>query len=367
MKYYIIAGEQSGDLHGSNLIKELHVLDLHANIRCWGGEKMELAGATLVKHYRDLAFMGFIEVAMNIRTIFKNLSFCKKDILEFQPDVLILIDYPGFNLRIAEWAHNRGIKVHYYISPQIWAWHQSRVHKIKKIIDKLYAIIPFEQDFYKQFDYHVEYVGHPLIDAIAAYEPKPLQLQNDKPVIAILPGSRTQEITKILSIMVAVIPDFPEYQFVVAKVKNQPLALYQKIIQNDFIQIVEDQTYDLLNVASAALIKSGTSSLETALFNVPQVVCYKANQITYLIAKQLVKIQYASLVNLILSREAVKELIQHDLTAKNLKRELIYILDPKNSTRIKQDYTILKEILGGVGASKRVAGFVVKSFGTIKQ
>jgi lipid-A-disaccharide synthase len=361
MKYYIIAGEASGDLHGSNLIKELHILDQKADIRCWGGDKMEHAGATLVKHYRDLAFMGFVEVALNIRTIVRNLSFCKKDILAYRPDVLLLIDYPGFNLRIAEWAHAHGIKVHYYISPQIWAWHQSRVHKIKKIIDKLYAIIPFEQEFYKQFDYHVEYVGHPLIDAIAAYEPKPLFLHNNKPVIAILPGSRTQEITKILSIMVSVIPQFPDYQFVIAKVKNQPLELYKKIINDDAIQIVDDRTYDLLSNADAALIKSGTSSLETALFNVPQVVCYKANRITYLIAKQLVKIKYASLVNLILGREAVKELIQDDLTSENLIRALQYILDPVNSARIKSDYTTLKGILGDVGASKRVAGFLVKS------
>jgi lipid-A-disaccharide synthase len=361
MKYYIIAGEASGDLHGSNLIKELHILDQQADIRCWGGDKMEHAGATLVKHYRDLAFMGFVEVALNIRTIVRNLSFCKKDILEYSPDVLLLIDYPGFNLRIAEWAHAHGIKVHYYISPQIWAWHQSRVHKIKKIIDKLYAIIPFEQEFYKQFDYHVEYVGHPLIDAIAAYEPKPLFLNNNKPVIAILPGSRTQEITKILSIMVSVIPQFPDYQFVVAKVKNQPLELYKKIIKDETIQIVDDRTYDLLSNADAALIKSGTSSLETALFNVPQVVCYKANRITYLIAKQLVKIKYASLVNLILGREAVKELIQDDLTTENLISELQYILNPVNSARIKEDYATLKGILGDVGASKRVAGFLYRT------
>jgi lipid-A-disaccharide synthase len=360
MKYYIIAGEASGDLHASNLMKELKALDNDAHFRCWGGDLMKAQGADLVKHYRDLAFMGFTEVLMNLRTIFKNIDFCKKDIIEHQPDVLILVDYPGFNLRIAEFAKANGIKVFYYISPQIWAWKQSRVHKIKRVVDKMFVILPFEQEFYQRFDYAVDFVGHPLLDAVANYsmEENNLPIDTTKPVIAILPGSRKQEIATMLPLMLTMQKHYKDYQFVIAGAPSQNKEFYQDIIGDADVKIVFNQTYQLLQKAEAALVTSGTATLETALFGVPEVVCYKGGAISFAIAKQLVKVEYISLVNLIMGREIVKELIQNELNETNLKMELDKLLNRDTRNQMLSDYAELKEKLGGAGASKKAAGLM---------
>jgi len=348
MKYYIIAGEPSGDLHGSNLIKELHKLDKGAVIRAWGGDKMEIAGAELVKHYRDLAFMGFIEVIKNLPTILDNLKFCKKDILQFQPDVLVLIDYPGFNLRIAKWAKQQGLKIIYYISPQVWAWKEGRVKAIKQVVDKMLVILPFEEKFYQQWDYKVEYVGHPLVQVINEFlEVHSKKQTGGKPIIALLPGSRQQEVAKKLPIMLAASKKFSDYQFVVAKTSSLSDEFYFEFLK-DFPDViaVKDQTYNLLSQAVAALVTSGTATLETALFGVPEVVCYKGSSVSYEIAKRLVKIKYISLVNLIMDKPVVKELIQNDLTVNNIVRELNSILFDQNKIQqLKKDYTDLKIIL----------------------
>ena len=296
MKYYLIAGEASGDLQASYLIKELKIADSNAEIRCWGGELMEKQGATLVKHYKELAFMGIEQVLLNIRTIFKNMSFCKKDILTYNPDVLILVDYPGFNMKIAKWANANGIKVYYYISPKIWAWNQKRVHKIKRIIDKMFVILPFEKDFYKKFNYDVDFVGHPLLDLITDRDKKSSedfrkqhQLSN-KPIISILPGSRSQEISIILPIMLTVVDYFPAYQFIIAGAPSQQLSFYKKFnIKN--IPIIENETYDLLEHSYAALVASGTANLETALFKIPQVLCWKTSWLFFNVGKMLLKVK----------------------------------------------------------------------------
>ncbi len=369
MQYYIIAGEASGDLHGSNLIKELQLLDAEAVFRCWGGDKMEAAGATLAKHYKDLAFMGFIEVVKNLRTIFKNLDYCKKDILSHKPDVLILIDYPGFNLRIAKWAKlQQGIKVIYYISPQVWAWKESRVKGIKKCVDKMLVILPFEKDFYKKWNYEVEYVGHPLVQVIEEFKSKQLNnltadqllepsLQN-KNIIALLPGSRKQEILKKLPIMLQVASHFPDYHFVVAKAPGLDENFYNELLAPyKNVSSVVNKTYELLRQSKAALVTSGTATLETALFNVPEVICYKGSAVSYQIAKRLIKIKYICLVNLIMDKEIVKELIQDELTVDNIKTELNKILfDTGKRQQLQQDYTSLKTLLSkGGNASANAA------------
>jgi len=366
MKYYIIAGEASGDLQASYLIKELKRLNQQADFRCFGGDLMEQQGATLVKHFKEMAFMGVEDVLKNIRTIFRNIAFCKEDIKSYNPDVLILVDYPGFNLKIAKWAKANNIKVYYYISPKIWAWNQKRVHKIKKIIDKMFVILPFEKDFYAQFNYPVEYVGHPLLDII---DPTPQinfesfcnehQL-NDKPIIALLPGSRKQEISTMLSIMLSIVEEFPEYQFVIAGAPSQPLSFYNQFI-NKNIAIIENKTYDLLSHSTAALVVSGTATLETAIFKVPQVVCYKTGWLFYRLAKMVVKIKYISLVNLIADKEVAKELIQDELNTSNLKNELTKILHSDFRTQQLQDYDEIYHKLGGKGASKRAAEIIVSS------
>jgi len=357
MKYYVIAGEASGDLHASNLIKELKKLDDKSNFRCWGGDLMEEQGAELVKHYRDLAFMGFTEVLMNLRTILKNIDFCKTDIIAYKPDVLILIDYPGFNLRIAEYAKSQNIKVFYYISPQIWAWKQSRIHKIKKIVDKMFVILPFEKDFYSKFDYNVDFVGHPLLDAIDNFKSQKniLDLPANKPIIALLPGSRKQEITTMLPLMLSVKKYYPDYQFVIAGAPSQNETFYRQFLNNDDTTIVFGKTYQLLQQSHAALVTSGTATLETALFGVPEVVCYKGGKISYLIARQLIKVKYISLVNLIMDNEIVKELIQDELNENNLKLELDKLLANNTRNTMISNYAILKEKLGGSGASKKAA------------
>jgi lipid-A-disaccharide synthase len=370
MKYYIIAGEASGDLHGSNLIRELRKLDNIADIRAWGGDLMQHAGAHLVKHYKQLAFMGFIEVVMNLRTIMKNLKFCKRDILQFQPDVIILIDYPGFNLRIAEWAKNLNIKVVYYISPQVWAWKESRVKQIRKNVDKMLVILPFEKDFYKKWSYDVEYVGHPLADVIDSaqndIEPLPTTIAsplNEPNIIALLPGSRAQEVAKKLPVMLEVSKDFPEYRFIIAKAPSLDDRFYEPYMEPyKNVRSIRNRTYQLLLHAKAALVTSGTATLETALFGVPQVVCYKGSNVSYQIAKRLIKVKYISLVNLIMDKPVVKELIQDELNIVNLRTELTKILkDPDTIIRMKRDYADLKKLLSeGGNASEKAAKSILR-------
>lgn len=363
MKYYIIAGEASGDLHGANLVKELKKQDANFESRGWGGDRMQIEGVEIVKHYRDLAFMGFVEVVANLRTIFKNIKFCKQDILAYKPDVVILVDYPGFNLRIAEFLHEQGIKVFYYISPQVWAWKQSRVHKIKKFVDRMFVILPFEKDFYKQFDYQVDYLGHPLLDEIHHFSQQLISREEflkqnnlaDKPIIALLPGSRTQEINKKLPIMLSVVDHFKDYQFVIAGAPSKEEEFYQNLIPNNKIKVIHGKTYQLLAFSHSALVTSGTATLETALFDVPEVVCYKGSPISYQIAKRLIKVDYISLVNLIMDKEVVKELIQGELTTKNLIEELNKIIGGEGREKMLADYKELKTKLGGVGASQKIA------------
>ncbi|MFN5334922.1 MAG: lipid-A-disaccharide synthase [Bacteroidota bacterium] len=364
MRYYIIAGEASGDLHGSNLIKAIIKKDPQAVIHCWGGELMENAGGKLVKHYRDLAFMGFIEVIKNLSTIVKNISYCKQDISQFKPDTLILIDYPGFNLRIAKWAKINGYKVVYYISPQVWAWKENRVRKMKRYIDLMFVILPFEKKYYQEkWNWDVEYVGHPLIEAIHNFKQrntKPV-FKFDKPVIALLPGSRRQEIKVKLPIMLEVCRRFPDYQFVIAKAPGIEAHFYDELISGySNISYVINQTYALLQIATAALVTSGTATLETALFKVPQVVCYKGSKISYEIAKRVIRIKYISLVNLIMDKPVIHELIQDELTPINLEKELQKIL-PGSALRdqIMQDYTELESLLlTQTNASERVAQII---------
>lgn len=370
MKYYIISGEASGDLHGANLIKALKKQDEKANIWAWGGDLMQAAGASVRKHYRDLAFMGFVEVVKNIRTILKNMSFCKADILDFQPDVLILIDYPGFNLRIAKWAKKQGIKVFYYISPQIWAWHKSRVYDIKRDIEKMFVILPFEQAFYAQYEYQADFVGHPLLDEIATFKKEENFIESyqldDKPIIALLPGSRKQEIKALLPIMLSQVKFFTDYQFVIAAAPSQPINFYQSILEKNNasnIKIIPNKTYQLLAHSKAALVTSGTATLETALFQVPEVVCYKGNAVSYHIAKRLIDLKYISLVNLIMNEPVVKELIQNDCNSHHLKMELENILNEDNQIFIKQKYKQLEEKLGSSGASDRCANLIIEAIG----
>jgi lipid-A-disaccharide synthase len=322
---------------------------------------MKAQGADLVKHYRELAFMGFTEVLMNLRTILNNITFCKKDILQHKPDVLMLVDYPGFNMRIAEFAKAQGIKVFYYISPQIWAWKQSRVHKIKKVVDKMFVILPFEKEFYRCFNFNVDFVGHPLLDAVQNYslEKSMLSVTTDKPIIALLPGSRKQEISTMLPLMLLMKKQYGNYQFVIAGAPSQNKEFYQTFIGDDDVKIVFNETYQLLQKSEAALVTSGTATLETALFGVPEVVCYKGGAISYGIAKQLVKVKYISLVNLIMDKEIVKELIQNELTEANLKIELDKLLMPETRSKILANYAVLKEKLGGSGASKKAAELMI--------
>ena len=368
MKYYLIAGEASGDLHASNLLKELKKLDSNLHCRCWGGDKMEKEGAELVKHYRDLAFMGFIEVVANLPTILKNISFCKADILQYQPDVIVLIDYPGFNLRIAKWAKQQGFKVIYYISPQIWAWKENRIHAIKKCIDKMLVILPFEKSFYEKWNYEVEYVGHPLVEVISRFQNEQQSSSSlpnsDKPIVALLPGSRKQEIAQKLPVMLEVSKQFKGYDFIVAKAPGMDESFYQQLLEGyPEVKSTSGKTYDLLSVASAALVTSGTATLETALFGVPEIICYKGSKISYWIAKKLVKIKYIGLVNLIMGKEVVKELIQDEFNTKNAVRELRLLLEDKNKqTQVKNDYQELKVLLSKEGNASQRAAFSIFSF-----
>jgi lipid-A-disaccharide synthase len=367
MKYYIIAGEASGDLHASNLIKEITLKDTEASFRAWGGDLMQQAGATIVKHINELAFMGFTEVLLNIRTILNNIGFCKKDILEYNPDAVIFVDYPGFNLRIARFCKEQNIKTIYYISPQVWAWNKSRIKSIRRDVDKMLVILPFEKAFYDEYNYEVDFVGHPLLDALKSV-PKEKGNDNfrekhnlsDKEIVAILPGSRKQEISRMLTPMATAAKQFPHYQFVIAGTKAHATEFYQSFMGNTQMPILYGETYALLQNSYAALVTSGTATLETALIGTPQVVCYKAGYVSYHIAKRLVDLKYISLVNLIMDEEVVKELIQDDCNSDKIAAELKRLtqdLDARN-TMLKK-YDTLRQKLGGSGASGKAAGIVM--------
>ena len=360
MKYYIIAGEASGDLHGSNLMSSLKKKDIGAEFRFWGGDRMLNEGGQIVTHYREMAFMGFLEVIKNLRTILGFLKRCKVDILDYKPDVLVLIDYPGFNLRIAKWAKKQGIKVVYYITPQVWAWHKSRVYDLGKYTDKLLVILPFEAAFFEKYGFDAIYVGHPLLDAIEKFKPNndflPSSLNSEKPLLSLLPGSRRQEISVMLPIMLEAVQN-SEMNVIIAGASAIEPDFYHQIISkynsNTNIHLVHDRTYDILSFSAYALVSSGTATLETALFSVPQIVCYKGSAISYMIAKQLVDLKYISLVNLIADKEIVKELIQNDLTSENINTELLKLIKEKDV--IKSGYDDLKIKLGSKGASDRAA------------
>lgn len=364
MKYYLIAGERSGDLHGSHLINELKLWDAAAEIRCWGGDLMEQAGGSLVVHYKDLSFMGFWEVFTNLLTIKKFLDYCKKDLVEYQPDVVVLIDYPGFNLRIAEFAHKNGLKVCYFISPKLWAWNRKRAVKIKQHVDRMYAILPFEKQFYQQYEYHVNYVGNPLVDTINNFRTPPDFIHTlqtgDRPVVAVLPGSRRQEIKHMLEVMLELVPEFPRYKFVVAAVDNIPAEFYQGASRLNDVAIVTNKAYELLSVASVAVVTSGTASLETALFDVPQVVCYKTSWLSYWIARALIKVPYLSLVNLIARQMVVPELIQNEFRKEKITKHLKELLEESPALTSQQaGYRKVKILLGNKKASQETARLIV--------
>jgi len=368
MRYYIIAGEASGDLHGANLIKALKQEDKDALIRCWGGDLMQAAGGQLAKHYKSMAFMGFLEVLKNLPAIFSNISFCKNDIAAFQPDVIIFIDFSGFNLRIAQWAKKQGYKTNYYISPQVWASRAGRIKKIKRDIDRMYVILPFEEAFYAKYDMQVSFVGHPLLDAIdnsTLINNKDLRrrfnLHPSKPIIALLPGSRKQEVQKMLSVMLSINQQFKSYQFVIAGAPSLEEGFYRPYLKANEVGFVPNQTYSLLHNAHAALVTSGTATLETALFKVPQVVCYKGNWISYQIAKRIITLNYISLVNLIMDKEVVKELIQSALNTENLAAALTTLLAGPKREAMLLDYESLSQKLGGIGASKKTARLIVEN------
>lgn len=367
MKYYIIAGEASGDLHGANLMKALYQEDPAAEIRFWGGDLMQQVGGTQVKHYRDLAFMGFAEVVMNLKTILNNIKICKADIEQYKPNVIIFIDYPGFNMRIAKWAKQKGIKTHYYIAPQIWAWKENRIQAVKRDFDKLFVILPFEKEFFEvKHHFPVDFVGHPLIDAIHNRLPsnqasfRKNNNLDDKPIIALLPGSRKQEIAKMLTLMLSVVEDFKDYQFVIAGAPSQDYHFYEQFLSNKNVKFIANQTYDLLSIATAALVTSGTATLETALFNVPEVVCYKGSWASYQIAKRIITLKYISLVNLIMDEEVVTELIQDKCTKTNIKIELSKLLEPTYRKALLEKYEALETKLGGIGASNKTAKLILK-------
>jgi lipid-A-disaccharide synthase len=372
MKYYIIAGEASGDLHASNLVKSLKLDDPKAEFRGWGGDLMQQQGVDLVKHYRDLAFMGFAEVVQHLPEILRNIKFCKSDILSYKPDVLILVDYPGFNLRIAKFAKKAGFKIVYYISPQVWAWKSSRVHLIKEVVDKMLVIFPFERAFYAKYDYPVEFVGHPLLDVISNSPYSSLSdflKANDLPdksIVALLPGSRHQEIQNMLPVMRDVALRFPELQFIIAGAPSAHNEWYEEFLNHANITIVYDKTYELLSHSSAALVTSGTATMEAALWGVPEVICYRAKGLTgtisYHLAKRLIgkKLKFIGIVNLVMEREVVKELIQHELTVDNLSKELKKLTDDRSGReKIINDYKTINEKLGGPGASGRAAKIIV--------
>jgi len=367
MKYYIIAGEASGDLHASNLVAEIKKKDKKAEFRGCGGDLMKAQGVELLKHYRTMAYMGFVEVAVNLRKVLGNIAQCKKDIVDYQPDAIILVDYPGFNFRIADFAHEKGFKVFYYISPQVWAWKRRRVKKVKRSVDKMLVILPFEEEFYKEYGVNVTYVGNPLLDELAKFGIanrsiflRRNSLGEKREIIALLPGSRKQEVKRVLPVMLKAASHFPDYQFVVAGVSSLDKSLYKKILGNSDVFLIEDQTYELLQNSSAAIVTSGTATLETALFTVPEVVCYKATALSYFLAKWMIKVKYISLVNLVMDKEVVKELIQGDLTEENIVNELELLLhNGKRQRQLLEDYEELKGRLGNAGASEKAAEVII--------
>lgn len=376
MRYYVLAGEASGDLHASNLLSEISRIDPQAQFRGFGGDLMEKAGMTVLKHYRELAFMGLVPVLMNIRTIRKNFRFCEQDMLEFKPDVLILIDYPGFNLRMAKFAKVHGIRTFYYISPKIWAWKQERVHRVKAFVDEMFTILPFEGEFYGRFDYPVNYVGNPLLDAILQKKTEPdfqgFFTENnlpDKPVLALLPGSRRGEISVLLPTMLEAASHFPEFQCIIAGAPNMGIEFYQPFMKGSKVPVLWDKTYEVLIHSRVAIVSSGTATLETAILNVPQVVVYQLtpNWLFTFLKKYFLKTKFVSLVNIILGREAVSELIQSDFTLKNVISELNKIVyDPDNEKRMLDDYREMMIKLGEPGASKRAAELMVRKLNSIK-
>jgi len=365
VKYYIIAGEASGDLHGSNLIHALKEVDPKAEFRVWGGDQMKAASGNLVMHYRKHAFMGLFPVLWNLRTIRRNFNLAEKDLHNYKPDALILIDYSGFNLRVAKRVKKPGLKIYYYISPQVWAWRKSRVSVIKSVVDKLFSILPFEKEFYKQFDFNVEYVGHPLLDAIRKFnsgnqlskeEFNNLHKLSGKPIIALLPGSRNQEIKVQLPIMAMMSTKFREYEFVIAAAPSIKKEMYEPYLRKYQLKLVRNQTYELLQYSEAALVTSGTATLEAALFKVPQVVCYRAGAVSYFIVKNLVKVHYISIVNLIMDDSVIKELIQKDMNPENIEKELNLLLnDHSYRSNMINKYEEFEKKLGGAGASIRAA------------
>jgi len=373
LKYYIIAGEASGDLHGSNLIKELKIINPSSTFRCWGGDLMKSQCNKLVMHYDDFSYMGFLEVIVNAKKILSYISLCKKDIEEYNPDVIIYIDYPGFNMKIAEWAKRKNFINHFYISPKVWVWKEYRVKKIKRVIDKMYVILPFEEGFYlNKHNYKVDFVGHPLLDAIdnqKEFNRQEFLAKNklsSKPVIALLPGSRNQEIIKLLPLMLDVVSNFNDYQIIIAGAPNKSIDYYKKIILSNkesrsSIKVICNQTYDILRISSAAIVTSGTATLETALFKVPQVVCYKTSMISYLIGRLLIHdLKFISLVNIILDKHVVKELIQNNCNKDNLVIELQKILNKSDRSLMLKEYELLHKKLGGKGASKKTAELISK-------
>jgi lipid-A-disaccharide synthase len=364
MKYYFISGERSGDLHASNLIRSIKSLDSNADFRGMGGDYSKKEGLVLCTHYEEVALMGFIEVVLGFRKVLKYLNIIKKDILTYQPDVLILVDYGGFNMKMAAFAKSHNMPVHYYIPPKVWAWNQKRAFKLKKITDKVYSILPFEPAFFEKFGVDAQYVGNPLLDEIAKFEPHPFFHQknelNYQPIIALLPGSRKQELNNMLSVMLDVVKKFPNAQFVIAGVSNLKQELYHPAIEAG-IKVVIDQTYDLLHHATAAIVTSGTATLETALFRVPQVVVYKTSSLSYVIAKRLIRVPFISLVNLIAEREVLKELIQNDFNVERLSQELNHILSNiQHKAGILDGYNEVKEKLGTQSASETTAKLLIE-------
>ncbi len=370
MRYYIIAGEASGDMHGANLMKSLKAKDPEADFRFWGGDKMLAVGGTMVMHYRETAYMGFVEVAKNLPSIFRNLKFCKEDISSYGPDALILIDYPGFNIRIAEWASGKlsqQSRVMYYISPQVWAWKAKRAIKLKQSVDRMFVILPFEKSFYKQYDFDVTYVGHPLLDELIHVEKDQTflnrhDLDPNRKIVALLPGSRKQEVESHLETMLGLVDTFSDLDFVIAGVPSLDIRLYQKLMpgSSENTYLVMDETRSLLQHADAAVVASGTATLETAMFKVPQVVGYRGGFLSYQIARHLINIKYISLVNLIAEQELVKELVQNEFTTENLGAELKNILQSDHRHRIIQGYESLYQKLGGPGASDHTADEIVQ-------
>ena len=363
MKYYVIAGEPSGDMYAAGLLKELKNVDANAKFRCWGGDLMQAEGAEIIKHYKELAFMGFVEVAKNIRTIFKNIAFCKEDILKYKPDVLILVDYPGFNMRIAKWAKSQGIRVFYYIAPAIWAWHESRVHDIKKYVERLYVILPFEPAVFAKHDYKVHYFGHPMADIILREKEKLISRAEflkkynlpDKPIIAMLPGSRAQELKYILPEMLTTVKHFPEYQFVIGAAASLPLKMYEDAAAGFDVKFVRNDTYTLMHHSHAGLIKSGTSTLEAGLFDLPEVLCYKGNAVTIQIGRWVAKAKYICLVNLILDKPAVKELIQQELNENMLVESLKDIVSGPKRNELLIEYKNVQQQLKAGNVSAKIA------------